>query len=845
MFKLSKICQELHNCGASFNWKRQYLLPGTALTLLFTASGGNAHAQEQSSATSEGNITEVIEVTARRKGESIQDVPQTVDAVNAEMMEKLNLTEFEDIESVVPGLTLNNEADRASSTAALRGVASAGETGASPTVEFYINDTPMQSDAAFLAMFDVGQIEVLSGPQGTLRGKSSPSGAITITTRKPDLYESTGYINSSISNQDSRIFQGAYSTPIIEDKLGIRVAGMYNESDANGVLSVHNPEKPFNETKAIRASLLYVPNDDLTVNFTYQNIQVDSLLYYQVYGTGNTVEINGEMVTNGPEIFAGQRMSVSDGGKELEQSNEIAILNIDWSIGNNTLSYIGSYSENNTVSLLGQDRAHWFENTDIFRNLESEGSRLIHEIRLSSDEKIAGKLSYTIGFLSLNSEGDSEVYIPSRVLTGALGSPLGEQGLDFNKRFVVPITVEAGGPTDEMSVFATMSYDLNEATEFTVGARYMHVEQVRNNLLTLGDAYVAAVLPESLCVPTGIPSFGIPPGEWQATYDGVCDLVATSSATLQDLNDEVDETQLIYNASLSHRIDEDLMVYATTGTSWRAGPTIVGITAQLDEELENLVFLEPEKSTSYELGFKSQWFDDRVQLNAALYHQLFDNYIYYGESTYYLSISDSPVVNDFAFTANVDAVVSGIDIDTSIAITENWRADIGLSYSSSNIDDDEIPCNDSDFDGIPDDGMPTAEDFIAAGRTIAMCQSDSSISTFPDFKMTLMSEYFFGVNDSVEGYLRALYTYRGTNKNANYQTDAYGLLNLYTGVRDLYGDWEVGLFAKNILDKQMILNAETDIQINANLSGYGDSGYYSIRSYTPRREIGVSVRYSF
>lgn len=75
------------------------------------------------------------------------------------------------------------------------------------------------------------------------------------------------------------------------------------------------------------------------------------------------------------------------------------------------LSYIGFYFENNIVLLLGQDRVYWFENIDIFCNLESEGLRFIYEICLLLDEKIVGKLSYIIGFFFLNLEGDLEVYI--------------------------------------------------------------------------------------------------------------------------------------------------------------------------------------------------------------------------------------------------------------------------------------------------------------------------------------------------------------------------------------------------------------------------------------------------
>src|SRR5205823_6223270 len=84
----------------------------------------------------------------------------------------------------------------------------------------------------------------------------------------------------------------------------------------------------------------------------------------------------------------------------------------------------------------------------------------------------------------------------------------------------------------------------------------------------------------------------------------------------------------IYNISLSHRFTSDLMVYANTGSSWRTGPTQVGLNNALnDPTLNALTFLAPEKSTSYEIGFKSMFLDRRARLNVAVFRQTYNGLI--------------------------------------------------------------------------------------------------------------------------------------------------------------------------------------------------------------------------
>src|SRR6202012_5091010 len=127
---------------------------------------------------------------------------------------KLNIQRFEDVQSVVPGLSLQSGGAGYTATAALRGVTFNVGSGAQPTVALYLNDAPVQALFLFQSLFDIGQVEVLKRPQGTTRGISAPSGAITVTTHKPDLSEVGGYADVTLTDLQGRNVQGAMNVPL-------------------------------------------------------------------------------------------------------------------------------------------------------------------------------------------------------------------------------------------------------------------------------------------------------------------------------------------------------------------------------------------------------------------------------------------------------------------------------------------------------------------------------------------------------------------------------------------------------------------------------------------------------
>ena len=136
---------------------------------LAIASGAAAQQVEQGA--EEPNAAEII-VTATRRAETLQETPVAVDVVSGQEVAKLNLFDVKEIQNVVPGLTLEN-GDGRSNIATLRGISFNPDSGSSDAVQVYFNEIDVDPNTFFSAIYDIGQIQVLRGPQGLFRGKVS------------------------------------------------------------------------------------------------------------------------------------------------------------------------------------------------------------------------------------------------------------------------------------------------------------------------------------------------------------------------------------------------------------------------------------------------------------------------------------------------------------------------------------------------------------------------------------------------------------------------------------------------------------------------------------------------
>ena len=174
--------------------RRAIIRTGIPVASWLIASMPAAYAQEQAGGTATG-LQEVV-VTAQKRAENLQDVPISIQALNTEKLEQLNITDIDDYVKYLSGVTtvkgLGQGGTGIGTTHVyMRGVVS-GQDGnhsaSQPTVGTYLDEQPVTTidGTVDIHVYDIARIEVLEGPQGTLYGASSEAGTIRIITNKPD-----------------------------------------------------------------------------------------------------------------------------------------------------------------------------------------------------------------------------------------------------------------------------------------------------------------------------------------------------------------------------------------------------------------------------------------------------------------------------------------------------------------------------------------------------------------------------------------------------------------------------------------------------------------------------------
>ena len=834
---------------------RNLALASTSLLSLATP----AMAQNTGSTGSGASESDQIIVTARRRDESLQDVPMTVGVVTSETLEKLNIQNFEDIETVVPGLTLNNAGNGFGTTASVRGATFNVETGAKDTVVFYQNEVVLSANILFNSLFDIGQIELLRGPQGTVRGRSAPSGALTVTTRRPNLSEYGGSANLSVTERGDFNGQVAVGGPIINDVLGIRIAGVFDDNDFGGVRSINSSKKPYSKTRAARVSLRFEPSTTFRANIMYQHMDKKTSRFTAVFGNGSPGGIVPAYALgsipypsrpappagyNGPRIAPGDFLAVQEDPVNIHQVFHTLTGNIEWDFAGQRLSYVGGYSKQSTDSFGGGDVFNQYPG-GLGQVLNNDNSYTSHEVRLSSIERIAGIFDYTAGVFYLQEANQLDTrqlsFNPGTFGPVPANTTIPQPLNAPDPAYIQTISIRGVGKTKETSLFGSVTAHLSDKTEITGGIRRITWKE-RPVGPFKGDVPDADLFGKgnSLCLSRGLirlpPSFG----GGSITTGPLC-LDGASRPV-------VDASAWVWNLSASHKFSDDIMVFATAGTSWRSGPFSVApheLSAPGFASSNDLRFHTPEKSTSYELGVKTAFADKRGRLNIAVYYQTFKDYFYFSNDTRRLGLTagvPNSGTGTFNYTANADAKIRGVDLEAGFQINPNWDLSAAFSWAKGNIDNDFVPCNDGNFDGTADTIVPTAANFIAAGVIVARCRSSDSISRSTRWNMSVQSEYAHPVSDRVSAFLRGQLTIYPSNpfKTALMKIDGYGLLNLFAGIRSPDRTWEANIYARNLLNVRQLL----DLGISTPSREFGQSGYNTFE-YTSRREFGLNLRYSF
>lgn len=819
--------------------------------LPITAAAQDAPQNEGADQASE-QAPEII-VTATRRTESVVDVAMNVQAVTSRDISDQAITNFSDIDVLVPGLSLNTSSQ--GNEASIRGVSTASVSGAPQSLDIYLNEVPVLAFSIFSALYDVGQIEVLRGPQGTLRGRTAPTGAITIASRRPSLNSFEGYVEGQIQGHERLGYtaQGGVGVPIIPEVLAIRLAGFYQQDDLNGTRSVTTDAESEQRIKSGRATLLFTPGDRFELLATYQYNKTNEERIHRVAGAG--------LGYNGPPLTGVENLGVAESPAFTTKTFQFASLNAKYDFDFATLNYIGGWTKSVHVQpddRTGVDPGNAIIGFDYlpggFQRIEVQ--QWSHELRLESNTGPGDFLDWTLGYYRSNggSRVDQNVtFVSAGPGGGLLGDPaiVGPSGpavptaSDINLNYLTQgiLRLEPGsfnilgdsGRDLSHSVFGSTTFNFDSGTHVRLGARYLwgHVDYNFN---------LAFDGPLSIATPLGFPTAGICgfiPGPFPgatfaaSSYPTSCDLLI-SLPILPSLNRQVKLDDWIYDVNVRQEIGEDLNIYASYARSFRAPGASQG------DVPPQFIIAPSEKSDNYEIGLKGQLFDRRARFTVAAFQQDFKGYNATVSNIPFLSGGGFTVADAFSLTYGGNARVRGFEADITGDITDRLSARASVAYAKGKFSNAVQPCRDSNFDGVPDNGTPTVAGFNAAGVTVATCPTNGRINGLPEWTATLQAEYSMPIADRGEGFIRGLLNYNSDGLIVSSSTNVpnYATVDLHAGVR--YDNFKVSLYAKNLFNTTRLVDQGGALTTLGSIP----SGYREV-FYTTGLQIGLNVGLTF
>ena len=721
---------------------REALLIGIAPALL--ATGVQVHAQGS------GMLEEVMVSATRRGTSDIMTTPVAVTAITTSDIEAYTPRDLNDIAVMVPSLSAGTVSAFKSASFAMRGVSESTiivykESPVGVTIDdFVVNHVQTQN----LEMFDIAQIEVLRGPQGTLFGKNTTGGMISVQTKRPDLENRDVDLRFEVGDFGTKKVTAALNIPLIDDKLGFRLAAMQLKSDgyyeqgaqygpltvAPGLVNVggsidgqsgkgDGKDLGGDDVISMRGKLLWQPTDNFNAHLQYEYIrdEGDTPPVVNEAGPGYNFDKWGFTEDRGDPI---KNAGITNEDRflfEMSKGHQVDIdgiyLNMEWDIGNYTLHSVTGYREQeshlpNTYS--GEIEVSLFDAT---RDDERETTQ--QELRLVSNfdgpfnfvaggfyqkEDIKFCVVQSVGFVDLLLEGQPDF-------------------LSAN-----PLILCNEQNATSYAVFFDGTFDISDNMHLTAGVRYTDEEKEwtgrpRRPIQALPDG---GFDPSFTWEQLGDPLAG---ADWNRFPAGV-------------QTDKADWQEPTYRVNFAYDFSEDVFGYIGYSRGFKSG----GYNDQTGTVLDPIPTLalqptDPETADSYELGVKASLFDSAANISATIFWVTYED----AQRTFNASF---PGGQETLFFNAAELEVSGLELEGSWAVTEALLLRGNFMYQDAEFNDFTA---DLDFDGIEDidlsgkpptrtpeymatlDGIYTFEfDFGTLDLNLRVAYEDESIAGYSD-----------------------------------------------------------------------------------------------------------------
>ncbi len=745
-------------------------------------------------------VLEEVLVTAQKRVQSVQDISGTVNVISGDAIEKFSALTFQDLETQTAGLSLSSKSARQTNIS-MRGISIDPEAGAANAVDAYWNEASVRQDVAFSQLYDIERVEILRGPQGTLQGATSPAGAINLITKRPDLFESSGYVQLTAGSNDGLNTQAAYSAPIIEGKLGVRVAGVYNESDAGNIENTTTGlDNPKGDAQSARLSVNWVPTDDLDISLIYQYLDRET--------DDNRAVAGGGGLNQRSSLQADDDTALGKFNNFGNFESDITNLAINWYLGDLELTSVSAYQTSEKVSGTENDRANYITNPAALTHqlTTTNVDSFSQELRLSSNGNEFW--NYMVG-LYYNDQKTSTEFVSNTTQL------FGPAGISFSTDGYLPVN------SKELAVFTFNTLELTEDLQLEVGLRWTEYERFRAGTINFGQINDLPPVPFLQQIALFIPR-------------------AFPLEAISVKNQETKENAITGAVKLRYALSDDMSIYTAYNRGYRpSGISIVpSPNVRFLPNREDDLLHDEEISNAIEVGFKSRLLDGRATLNGAVYYQQFDDYLGFTRGVQVIGAVQGrtgPVDLAGGLIFNGDATIYGLELEGQMLLTESWVAGASFSYAKGEWDDGATkPCNQRN-----------------PGEVLGSCDIEGdAISGEPELSLSLNSEYTWSL-ENTEIYLRGLYKFTDDRLNTEASAgignvtdfyDAYSVLNLYIGWRSSDNQWDITVFAKNVLDDDTVNFQQGPDQYDLALSG-GDGSYTQV-NLVPERVVGMTVLYN-
>ncbi len=766
--------------------RRLHLLLGAALLLPDLARAAAAREPSPPAA------LEQIVVTAKRRRQAIENVPQTVDVVRAAELQRLNIVAFQDVQQLVAGLQLSDNGGRGQNIS-LRGITYDPDTTANPAVDTYVNEVPLsQTSSAFQDLYDIDSVDVLRGPQGTLRGRTSPAGAIIVDTKRPAMQGWDGALTQTFSDDGLFQTQAAVGAAIVPDRLAVRLAGLFDQNDLYQTRSLATGQRDFNLQHSGRITLEARPANGVDLVVVHQESNDRTRELFGVSGNG----------AFGP-ILPAQNLSVLPGPYIFYNRTSLTTVQATQKFGSSELAYTGGYQSVRDEFQEYADKGGLFPhfNNGSQRLGQSVGT-LSQEVRYQSSGDT--RFTYLGGLYYLHQDASAAVFTPSEIVFAPNPGGMYPGATPIAN---IDATVRIPQLVTDYAMFTDESYEVTPDDVIEGGLRWQFEKQYRSSGYTV-------VLP-----------FGL----------------GTQSQQLVSPGNQHEEYRAWTGlASYTHHFTRDLALYASYGQSFRPGGIVLGISLPLPEKF---LLFKPETSSDFEVGSKARLFDGRVRMSADIYHQTYVNYIG-RENNIFTSANGQS--GPQSITTNGNAIAQGAEASLSAFVTDAWRVDADTTYTDARYDHARLPCNDYAGTGAPNtNGVPR----VTGSGVTSNCTTTATLGA-PNWYLSLNSEYDMPVSRLATAFVRGLYSFTPANRLALQSTsqDPRNIASFYVGARAPAGSWEAFVFVKNAFG----VNGSTNLFGEQFDSGFTTAGQpvnydtrYGSSVIVHPRQVGVSLTCRF